>query len=55
MRKKSERKNIKIKVEHWKRIRQYAAMKDVTIQDVVDSALAKLMYCMEDSNCGKED
>lgn len=55
MKKINVRKNVKILPEHWKAIRQYAAEKELTIQDVIDSALEDLIKCMKDGNCGEEN
>ena len=55
MDKKDKRKNVKIKPEHWRELRQYVADNDLTIQGVVDSLLGKFKECIEEGKYGKKD
>ena len=54
MRKKSDRKNVKIKPIHWRKLRQLAANQDMTLQAEIDAILESFLDCTEDSNLGKE-
>ena len=53
MEKKDKRKNVKIKPEHWKELRQYAADNDLTIQGIVDSLLDKFKECVKEIKIGE--
>jgi predicted DNA-binding ribbon-helix-helix protein len=53
MRKKSDRKNIKIKPIHWKKLRQMAANQDMTLQAEIDAILESFLDCTENPDFGK--
>jgi predicted DNA-binding ribbon-helix-helix protein len=53
MRKKSERKNVKILPIHWRKLRQLAANKDMTLQAEIDAILGSFLDCTENPDFGK--
>jgi len=55
MRKKSDRKNVKILPTHWRKLRQLAANKDMTLQAEIDAILGSFLDCTENPEFGKEN
>jgi predicted DNA-binding ribbon-helix-helix protein len=48
------RKNIKIKVSDWRKLRQLAANQDMTLQAEVDAILESFLECTEETKKDRE-
>lgn len=49
-----KRKDVKIKLEHWRALRQLAVDQDMTIQAEIDAIIGTFLACTGDSKENKE-
>jgi hypothetical protein len=54
MKKKSDRKNVKIQLVHWRKLKKLALNREMTLQSYMDEILGSFLDCAENPEFGKE-